>query len=151
MHFSRITPRSHLREGLLIVGVVTLLAACTPPVPEGQPSKRSEAQPPDDRIVVGVPATMERTMPRVVFSHDQHREMECSLCHHAGPAGTFSCSASGCHTKPAPRSDALSCYAAFHADSGPSCLNCHTEEKTHGHNQDVPLHCASCHIPNTTD
>ncbi len=130
---------------------------------------------PSGPVRVSLPENAKKTVSPVLFDHETHENMLCGHCHHAffigdtvkvrrtyfemqihgydrtdiglvvPHKGSYSCSQKGCHTSMKKKSGKGSFYAAFHAEEGGSCYNCHVEEIEAGGNQNCPTKCQDCH------
>ena len=104
-----------------------------------------EATSPQGAISVTVPGHTPLTQPPVTFSHQTHAAMNCEMCHHEVSGDSMICCNPDCHATRGTSDDWHSFRQAYHARKGPSCMNCHLEEKEYGTNKNVPTACGECH------
>lgn len=142
--------RNCILPAVLLTAAIIILAACAPTTKSQGMGAAEEVQAkpaPKGSIQVELPGTAPRTQPSVPFVHSYHDQMQCDYCHHMEPVnGDYSCCVEGCHTNRTSKEGGQSYWAAFHAQEGGSCMNCHIEERAYGKNKDVPVECSGCHI-----
>ncbi|MDQ7032172.1 MAG: cytochrome c3 family protein [Desulfonauticus sp.] len=96
---------------------------------------------PKGEILIAPPAGLKLKKGPAKFSHEDHKDIDCKVCHHTwdGKSKIKKCSDAGCHD------NKKSFFKAFHdRKSKRSCVGCHKADKKAG-KKTGPTSCNKCH------